>query len=76
MILPLLAMETPPPRTNLDHLPIRSGTLQTRLDSVKGVSVEESQRMARNAALRTGVLTGDQVEWPEWARYRGSPPTP
>ena len=75
-MLLLLAMETPPPRTNLDHLPIRSGTLQTRLDSIKGVSVEESQRTARNAALRNGVLNGEQFVRPEWARFRGSPPNP
>jgi hypothetical protein len=69
-------METPPPRPSLDHLPIRTGTLQTRLDSIKGVSVEESRRTAREAALRTGVLTGDQFVRPEWARYKGSTPTP
>ena len=61
----------PPPRKNLDHLPIRSGTLQTRLDSTKGVSLEESRRMATESALRTDVKTGDQVNFPTWATYKG-----
>jgi hypothetical protein len=64
-------MKTPPPRTNLDHLPIRSGTLQTRLNSAKGVSQEEITRLAQESAYRTGVRTGDAVQRPDWARYQG-----
>jgi len=64
-------MKTPPPRTNLDHLPIRSGTLQTRLESAKGVSQEEITRQAQESARRTGVRTGEEVRRPDWACYQG-----
>ena len=61
----------PPPRTNLNHLPIRSGTLQPRLDSSKGVSQEEITRQAQESAFRTGVRTGEAVRRPDWASYQG-----
>ena len=47
---------------------IRTGTLQSRLDSCKGVSHEEMSKQFAENCRRTGVKHGAEVEIPNFLK--------